>query len=55
MYCKNITGFGWSNKPNIRRVQVSNVINDDIDKYSRCLFLVIFGYYNFDNNPKVKD
>ena len=54
MYFKNITGSGWSNKPNIRRVQVSNVRNDDIDKYINTTdnsFLVILGYYNFDNNP----
>lgn len=54
MYYKNITGSGWSNKPNIRRVQVTNVRNVDINKYistSNNSFFVIFGYYNFDNNP----
>lgn len=54
MYYKNITGAGWNDKPNIRRVQVTNVRNADINKYistsSNSLF-VIFGYYNFDDNP----
>ena len=32
MYYKNITGAGWYNKPNIRRVQVTNVRKADINK-----------------------
>ena len=54
MYYKNITGAGWYNKPNIRRVQVTNVRKADINKYistSNNSFFVIFGYYNFDDNP----
>ncbi|MBQ6282893.1 MAG: hypothetical protein IJK66_05130 [Bacilli bacterium] len=54
MYYKNITGAGWYNKLNIRRVQVTNVRKTDINKYistSNNSFFAIFGYYNFDNNP----
>ena len=54
IYYKNITGAGWKDKPNIRRVQVTNVRYADIDKYistSKDSFLAILGYYNYDNNP----
>ena len=53
MFLKNITGAGWEDKPEIKRCQVSNAKNDDIDieiiehkKYN-----LILGYYCFDENP----
>ena len=33
LYLKNITGAGWFDKPHIKRVQVTNVRNDDMSKY----------------------
>lgn len=54
MYYKNITGAGWKDKPNVKRVQVTNVRKDDITKYvstSNEETFIILGYYNFDNNP----
>lgn len=54
IYYKNITGAGWNDKPHIKRVQVTNVRNDDINKYistsSNETFLIL-GYYNYDDNP----
>lgn len=54
MYLKNITGAGWANKPHMKRVQVSNVRNDDMNKYidtTNSQTILILGYYEFDNNP----
>lgn len=54
LYLKNITGAGWFDKPHIKRVQVTNVRNDDMSKYidtTNNQTLLILGYYNFDNNP----
>lgn len=56
MYLKNITGAGWADKPHMKRVQVSNVRNDDMDKYidtTNNQTILILGYYNFDNNPLI--
>lgn len=56
MYLKNITGAGWADKPHMKRVQVSNVRNDDMDKYidtTSNQTILIIGYYNFDNNPLI--
>lgn len=56
MYLKNITGAGWADKPHMKRVQVSNVRNDDMDKYidtTNNQTILIVGYYNFDNNPLI--
>ena len=54
MFYKNITGAGWIDKPNIKRVQVTNVRKGDISKYistSNNETLIILGYYNYDDNP----
>ena len=54
IFLKNITGAGWADKPNIKRVQVTNVRVVDIDNYINTTdteALIILGYYNFDNNP----
>jgi len=54
LYLKNITGAGWKEKPNIKRVQVSNVkvvSPDNFVRTSKCQTIMILGYYNFDNNP----
>lgn len=54
LFLKNITGAGWETKPNIKRVQVTNIRVVDIDKYINTTdseALVILGYYNFDDNP----
>ena len=54
VYLKNISGAGWKEKPHIKRVQVTNVRNDDMDKYidtTSSETLLILGYYNFDENP----
>lgn len=54
LYLKNITGAGWKEKPNIKRVQVSNVkvvSPDNFVSTSKCQTIMILGYYNFDNNP----
>lgn len=54
MFYKNITGAGWSDKPNVKRVQVTNVRKGDISKYvstSSNETFMILGYYNFDDNP----
>ena len=56
LYLKNITGAGWADKPHMKRVQVSNVRNDDMDKYidtTNEQTILIIGYYNFDNNPLI--
>ena len=56
LYLKNITGAGWIQKKSIKRIQVSNV---RIDSYENkifandSIFLLMLGYYNFDNNPIV--
>jgi len=54
VYLKNITGAGWADKLNIKRVQVSNIRIVDPDNYvgtSNYQTLLILGYYNFDDNP----
>ena len=54
VFLKNITGAGWAEKPNIKRVQVSNIRVVDIEKYidtTATETLIILGYYNFDDNP----
>lgn len=54
LYLKNITGAGWSNKPNIKRVQVSNVRKvapEDVYETTDYQTVLILGYYNFDNSP----
>lgn len=54
MYLKNVTGAGWRDKPHMKRVQVSNVRNDDMEKYidtTNDQTILILGYYNFDGNP----
>lgn len=51
---KNITGAGWKDKLNRKRVQVTNVTIVSPDDYiatSQNRTMLIFGYYNFDNNP----
>lgn len=51
---KNITGAGWKDKPKIKRVQVRNsllVDNKNIYKNDISNLNVIFGLYNYDNNP----
>ena len=56
MYLKNITGAGWADKPHMKRVQVSNVRKDDMDKYidtTNNQTILILGYYNFDDNPVI--
>ena len=54
MYLKNVTGAGWADKPNYRRVQVTNVRIEDPERYidptDQDVFMVL-GYYDFDNNP----
>lgn len=54
VFLKNITGAGWADKPNMKRVQVTNIRVVDIDNYINTTdkeALVILGYYNFDDNP----
>ncbi len=54
IYLKNITGAGWGDKPNIKRVQVSNVRIKSPENYvstTKYQSMVILGYYNFDDNP----
>ena len=53
LFLKNITGAGWKEKPDIKRCQVQNPKNENIDleiivnkKYN-----LILGYYCFDDNP----
>ena len=56
MYLKNITGAGWADKPHMKRVQVSNVRKDDMDKYidtTNNQTILILGYYNFDENEEI--
>ena len=54
VYLKNITGGGWESKPEIKRVQVSNVRIDSPDNYvstTQYQSMMILGYYCYDNNP----
>lgn len=54
IYLKNITGAGWKDKINRKRVQVSNVKIVSPDNYiptSINRTLLILGYYDFDDNP----
>ncbi len=53
MFLKNITGAGWKEKPEIKRCQVSNAKNDDLDVgiIDNCKYNLILGFYCFDNNP----
>lgn len=51
---KNITGAGWENKPNVKRVQVRNCMledNENISKSNINKLNVIIGVYCYDNNP----
>lgn len=53
-FLKNISGAGWINKPNVKRVQVTNVRNGNSENYiitSKHKTLLVLGYYNFDNRP----
>lgn len=54
IYLKNITGSGWKNKLNIKRVQVTNVKNyksDNFTKSDENNIMLLLGFYEFDNNP----
>jgi len=54
IYLRNITGAGWEDKPQFKRVQVINVRYNQPDKYistTKNQAMFILGYYNFDNNP----
>ena len=53
MFLKNITGAGWKDKPDIKRCQVSNPKNDDVDMeiIKNKKYNLILGYYCFDDNP----
>ena len=54
IYLKNITGAGWASKPDIKRVQVTNIRVASPDNYvstTASQSMIILGYYNFDNNP----
>lgn len=54
LYLKNVTGAGWIDKPNIKRVQVSNIKIVSPNNYigtTQYQTIAILGYYNFDNNP----
>ncbi|HHX70807.1 MAG TPA: hypothetical protein GX708_22495 [Gallicola sp.] len=51
---RNITGSGWKDKIDIKRVQVINILYSSPEKIittnqNQAMFLL--GYYNFDNNP----
>lgn len=52
-FLKNITGAGWADKPNIKRVQIKNTseFNQELIPTNDKQLLTLFGYYNFDNNP----
>lgn len=53
MFLKNITGAGWKEKPDIKRCQVSNAKNEDIniEIINNKKYNLILGYYCFDDNP----
>lgn len=54
IYLKNITGAGWEDKPDIKRVQVTNIRVASPDNYvstTASQTMLILGYYNYDNNP----
>ena len=51
VYLKNITGAGWVNKPEIKRVQITNPSHDlNLQDNAQSLVLIL-GYYNYDENP----
>ncbi len=53
---KNITHAGWKNKPEIKRIQVTNLWTNKpnfIQVNEKNEFLIYFGYYDFDNNPLI--